>query len=359
MKYFAGWGMLLEQCFHELCGAIGQRPDFICDSDPGKHGKALHGISCIPFEAAWDDPDAEFFITVRKYQSIVERLKAQGHSNIHVVHFDRSYHKVVRISPHNAQPRSIIPFPSGFFQGKNILVTGASRGLGSQLAVKLASLGADLILHARETAHLEYTRNQCMAFGRRVDGLAADLESAEETGKLIEALATKHPRIDIIYNNAAISPPTPADNYHIPRLDFEKCFKVNALAPILIASTFIPKMLAASFGRIVNVSSSIQYQPLVAAYATSKAALDKFVFDLAPTLNGTNVAINLVDPGSLRTDMNRENGLHPVESALNGLLVAALFEHGNGRWISAQDYSNLSLDEAHTEAIHRLELKTI
>lgn len=359
MKYFAGWGTLLEQCFPELCSAVGRRPDFICDSAPGKHGKALHGIPCIPFEAASDDPDAEFFITVRKYQSVAEQLKAQGYSNIHVVHFDRSYHKVVRISPHNTQPRSIIPFPSDFFEGKNILVTGASRGLGAQLAVKLASLGADLILHARETTHLEHTRNQCMAFGRRVDSLAADLESAEETGKLIEDLATRHPIIDIIYNNAAISLPAPADNYHIPRQDFEKSFKVNALAPILIASAFIPKMLAASFGRIVNVSTSIQYQPLAAAYATSKAALDKFVFDLAPTLNGTNVAINLVNPGSLRTDMNRENGLHPVESALNGLLVAALFEHGNGRWICAQDYSNLSLDEAHTEVIQRLELSTI
>lgn len=354
MKYFAGWGPLLEQCFDELCHFIGQRPDFICDNASEKHGRTLHGIPCVAFDVARDDPDAEFFITVRKHRDIAREIESLGHKRIHIVHFERSYYKLTRIVPWRAESLQHRPFPADFFQDKNVFISGASRGLGATLAVKLAALGSNLTLHARQIEHLEKTRAACLAHGQRVDTVAADLERPDEVQRLIRELMRGTSGPDIIYNNAAVPPVAPANLYQIPASDFERCFRINALAPMLLANAFIPTMLARHFGRIVNVTTEAQYRPAIAAYTCSKAALDKFVCDLAPTLQGSGVAITLVNPGALRTDMNPTGGA-PVETAINGLLVAALLEQGNGCWIAAQDYAGLSPDEVYAEALCRLE----
>ena len=88
------------------------------------------------------------------------------------------------------------------------------------------------------------------------------------------------------------------------------------------------------------------------AYACSKAALDKFVHDLAPSLQNTGVMITLVDPGWLRTDMTGFDGPHAVESVIPGALLGALLEGDiNGRWFGAQDYAGLSIEAA----IHKAE----
>lgn len=353
MKYFVGWGTLLEQCFDELCDRIGAPPDFICDNAPLKQGQMLRGISCIPLDSTKDDPEATFVITTRRHGELAEQIRNLGHRDIRIAHFDRSYHKLVCLSPCPPANQQTIPYPTDFFHGKYILVTGASRGLGALLAVALAAQGANLLVHAREPGHLSDTLARCKALGCDAVPLAADLEQAQAIDSLIRKAMEAAPTIDILYNNAGYSPALPDSPYQISPHDFERCFRINTLAPILLMNAVIPGMLSRGFGRVINVSTALQYQPLVAAYATSKAALDKFVADLAPTLDDTGVAIDLVDPGSLRTDMN-PTGLHPANSALNGLQLAALYAQCNGRWISAQDYAGLSLDEAHTEAIRRL-----
>jgi 3-oxoacyl-[acyl-carrier protein] reductase len=79
--------------------------------------------------------------------------------------------------------------------------------------------------------------------------------------------------------------------------------------------------------------------PQLMAYAASKAALDKYVYDMAPHLKGTGVAMNLLDPGWLRTDLGGPDAPEPVESVLPGALVPVLLEDAvNGELFSAQDY---------------------
>ena len=352
MKYFAGWGTLLEQCFDELCERIGGLPDFICDNAPEKQGRSLHGIPCISLDQTKNDPHAEFFITVRRHRELAEQIRQLGHRHIRIAHFDRGYHKFVFLGPYPAIALPAAPYPKDFFRGKHVLITGASRGLGSCLARTLAAQGANLLLHARDTAHLADMHARCRDLGGNVKLLAADLEQPQAIDSLIREAMGAVPAIDVLYNNAGYAPPLADTPYRIPPQDFERCFRINALAPILLASACIPGMLSRGFGRIVNVSTALQYEPRNSAYATSKAALDKFVADLAPTLDDTGVAISLVDPGSLQTDMN-PSGLYSAASAVNGLLIAALHAKCNGRWISAQDYARLSLDEAHAEALHR------
>ncbi len=129
--------------------------------------------------------------------------------------------------------------------------------------------------------------------------------------------------------------------------DFIDCYTVNTLAPIRICQTLIPAMRRRGFGRIVNVSSSIQKRPGEMAYACSKAALDKFVHDLSPSLAGSGVMLSLLDPGWLSTDMGGPSASNDVDSVLPGGLLGALVDGNvNGRWFSAQDYRGLTIESA-------------
>jgi short-subunit dehydrogenase len=106
-------------------------------------------------------------------------------------------------------------------------------------------------------------------------------------------------------------------------------------------------MVRRGFGRVVNVSSTIQKRPAEMAYACSKAALSKFVHDMSPSLKGTGVVISLLCPGYVRSDMGGPDAPHPVESVIPGALLGALVdESGAGRWFMAQDYAGLDLETA-------------
>jgi NAD(P)-dependent dehydrogenase (short-subunit alcohol dehydrogenase family) len=121
--------------------------------------------------------------------------------------------------------------------------------------------------------------------------------------------------------------------------EYTLSFQVNTIAPITLCNLMLPGMIARRFGRVVNVTSGVKDQPQMMAYAASKAALDKYVYDMAPHLQGTGVTMNLLDPGWLRTDLGGLQAPNPVESVLPGALVPVLLEDGTcGKWFSAQDY---------------------
>src|SRR5512136_3080793 len=109
---------------------------------------------------------------------------------------------------------------------------------------------------------------------------------------------------------------------------------------IQLCNAFAPEMKRRGYGRIVNLTSGIRDVPQLAPYSVSKAAVDKYSRDLAAELQGTNVLVNLLDPGWLRTDMGGSQAEHDVETVLPGALVPALLEdHGpTGRLFAAQDY---------------------
>ena len=107
------------------------------------------------------------------------------------------------------------------------------------------------------------------------------------------------------------------------------------------------KMIDAGFGRIVNTTSGIALDPHQAAYSASKAALDKITVDLGSTVEGTDVMINLTDPGWCRTDLGGPQAPNPPESALPGLVVGAFVDDGkSGRLFAAQEYTGLTFEEA-------------
>jgi 3-oxoacyl-[acyl-carrier protein] reductase len=223
-------------------------------------------------------------------------------------------------------------------RGKWALITGASRGIGRQIAMGLAAKGANLVLHSRAREHCAELERELGA-KVKVAVIGAELSVEAEVRRLIaEALAASG-GIDVLYNNAAIMTPYRQNYPEVTPEDYRRSFEVNVIAPVLVTHGLLPRMLERRFGRIVQVTSGIRNEPELMAYAASKAALDKFVRDTVIRLRGTGVTMNLLDPGWLRTDLGGPKAPNSVESVMPGALVPALVDDDvQGEWFSAQDY---------------------
>ena len=349
-----GFGVLARSCYPQIVQMLGRRPDVICDNDPSKWNTTIAGVPCLSFDELKALPgEVVVVITSRDRETILAQLRGFGTAT--VVDYERSYDRVRSVRPAKLRPREIVGLLS--VQDRWVLVTGAARGLGRLIATEMARRGANLVLHARELSHLEEVADQCHRLGRRTRCLAADFAKVSGLESFVDALSCSESPIEIVFNNAGISPPCPGEFWETPSQDYLEAFAVNALAPARICQNVLPTMLERRFGRIVNITSSIRDRIREMAYSCSKAALDKFVHDLAPTLDGTGVMISLADPGWLRTDMGGPEAIHPVGSALPGVLLGALLDGDvNGTWITAQDYAGLDLEQASVKAALDLHL---
>ena len=342
-----GLGSLFQDCHRQIVSALGQEPDCLCDNAPAKWGQSRFGVPCIsPSELSSWDKATIVVICVRNYEVIFQQLREMGFTRIRLACFDRAYDALQDIKtldlPLTASETSV---PS--LRGIWTLVTGASRGIGRQIALEMARLGAHIIAHSRELGHTENLVGTLQAMGVQARSIAAKLDQPEQVEEMLDDLERCHPPIDIAFNNAGISLACGLDPWNISSGDHLQHYTVNALAPIRICYRLIPPMIRRGFGRVINVSSTIQNRPGEMAYACSKAALDKFVHDLAPSLKGTGVTISLVCHGFVRSDMGGPKAPLPVESVIPGVLLGALTGgDANGRFFMAQDYAGLSIPQA-------------
>jgi NAD(P)-dependent dehydrogenase (short-subunit alcohol dehydrogenase family) len=153
--------------------------------------------------------------------------------------------------------------------------------------------------------------------------------------------------VELVFNNAGLMSKYFVDYTSNTLEDFHQAMAVNFYAPIQIAYHFLPKMIQNGFGRMQLTTSGIANEPELAAYACAKAALTKFVKDFACKLNGTDVMMNVMDPGWLRTDLGGPKAPNAVESVIPGALVGVLLEDKkSGRWFSAQDYVDMDVEAA-------------
>jgi NAD(P)-dependent dehydrogenase (short-subunit alcohol dehydrogenase family) len=225
-------------------------------------------------------------------------------------------------------------------------ITGASRGIGRQLAFALADQGCHLVLHSREKQHTAALEKELSERAGGVVSLAAELSDQGAVDRLVDEALALSGGLDIVYNNAAIMTPFRKDWLATPAHDYRHSFEVNVITPIHITARVLPGMRSRGWGRIVQVTSGITNQPELMAYAASKAALDKFVRDTAPSLRGSGVLMNLLDPGWLRTDLGGPKAPNPVESVLPGALVPALLDDDTqGKLFCALDYAHGSVQK--------------
>jgi NAD(P)-dependent dehydrogenase (short-subunit alcohol dehydrogenase family) len=223
--------------------------------------------------------------------------------------------------------------------GKWALVTGSSRGIGQQIARGLSQEGCNVILHGRTPNHLKETQYLLEKYEIEMSIVAGDFGTDAGIEAVIQGVMARPGYVDILYNNAAIQNEW-QPVWEIPKSVWQEAFQVNVYALISMCTAFAPGMVERGYGRIINLTSGIRDTPQLAPYSVSKAAVDKYTQDLTAELRRTNVLVNTLDPGWLRTDMGGPNGEHEVTTVLPGALVPALLEdYGpSGQRYSAQDF---------------------
>ena len=232
-------------------------------------------------------------------------------------------------------------------KGKWAFITGASRGIGYLTALFMAERGCNLVLHSRKAEHCEKVLNEVKNLGVDAYIVEAELCNFDEVEKMLKTIDDKGTQIDIVMNNAGVQIAYRNEYLLTPMSDYEQSFKINTMAPMLICYHFIPKMIERGFGRIINTTSGITLDPQQAGYSASKAALDKVTIDLGLKLEGTNVTINLTDPGWCRTDLGGQHAPNAPESALPGVAVGAFIDDKkSGRNFKAGLFHGMTLEEA-------------
>jgi NAD(P)-dependent dehydrogenase (short-subunit alcohol dehydrogenase family) len=227
-------------------------------------------------------------------------------------------------------------------EGKWALVTGSSRGIGQQIATGLAERKCNLVIHGRKPGNTARTVELLKSCGVQVHSVSGELSSREGIQSVIDGVRSGPGHVDILYNNAAVmSAWKPI--WEVTDEEWLDIFQINLLAMIALCNAFAPEMKRRDYGRIINLSSGIKDTPNLAPYGVSKAAVDKYTKDLAAELKGSNVLVNCLDPGWLKTDLGGENAMYPVEDVLPGALVPALLDDNgpNGQLFAAQDYRML------------------
>lgn len=190
-------------------------------------------------------------------------------------------------------------------EGKVAVVTGASRGLGRNVALGLARQGARVALVARSAQGLREAEDAITREGGTALALPADVTSLDAVDKLKRTVVERLGRVDILVNAAGVFGPIQFIQDSDPRLWVETLM-VNTVAPYLTCRAFASGMAQKHWGRIINFSSAASLHPpfpLNSAYATSKVALNQFTRTLAMELQGTGVTANVIHPGEVKTEM--------------------------------------------------------
>jgi len=198
--------------------------------------------------------------------------------------------------------------------GQTAVVTGAGRGIGAAIAENLASLGAIVVLCGRTESHLQATGSAISAAGgeayiRQCD--VSDLASVDALATWVEQTFGK---LDILVNNAGVGA-FKAPLHELTPHEWEKVLNTNLRGVFYTIRAFVPMMIRAKSGHIINISSLAGKNALPngAAYAASKWGLNGLSYSVAEELRAHNIRVSVVCPGSVDTELSPHEGKNPIK----------------------------------------------
>lgn len=199
--------------------------------------------------------------------------------------------------------------------GKRALVTGASSGIGAEIARVFSQAGAQVIASGRAEDRLSG-----LAAETGCDTIAADIASVSGCETLAREALARAGRIDILVNSAGVALVGPAVEFSVE--DWDQTMAVNLRAPFLLARGLAPAMIEAGAGKIINISSQTSVIALAdhAAYAASKGGLNALTKSLMSELAPHNIQVNAICPTVVMTEMGRKVWSPPEKS---GPMIAA------------------------------------
>lgn len=191
---------------------------------------------------------------------------------------------------------------------KVVMITGASKGLGEALSLAFAKVGAKLAICSRSEERLLKVKEQAEALGAEVLAVSADMSQSRDVERFVSITEDYFGKIDVLINNASILGPSPMPFLlDYPEDEFAEVVRVNAVSAFLVTKRVLPGMLERDLGSIINVTSEAGHVGYAGwgAYGISKFAVEGLTQTWADELKGTNVQINMIDPGEMDTEMHR------------------------------------------------------
>lgn len=219
------------------------------------------------------------------------------------------------------------------FSGKTALVTGAARGIGQAIALKLAEEGADLALADVQTDWLSETAAKAEALGRKVTCHAMDVSKSEQVQAAVDQAVAAHGHIDVLVNNAGITKDTLL--VRMSDDDWDVVLDINLKGTFLTTRAVSKYMMKQRSGSIVNVASIIGLIGNAGQcnYSASKAGVIALTKSTAKELAARNIRVNAVAPGFIRTKMTEKLSEDVQKKMLSAIPL--------GRFGEPEDVANL------------------
>jgi len=197
------------------------------------------------------------------------------------------------------------------------LITGATRGIGLEIARQLARRGLHVVIGARRLADGEKAAAMIRGHGGEATVLPIDVSDSASIQAATEAFSRLAERLDVLVNNAGIYPDRDISILTVSRDQLTTTFQTNTFGPVIVTQAFLPFLRKASQARIINVSSGYgaleELSPEVPSYCLSKLALNGVTLMLARALQGDRIAVNSMCPGWVRTEMGGPTAPRSVE----------------------------------------------
>jgi NAD(P)-dependent dehydrogenase (short-subunit alcohol dehydrogenase family) len=199
---------------------------------------------------------------------------------------------------------------------KVAIVTGASRGIGKNIALTLGEAGANVVLAATKFDLLKQVADQMIEKGQRALPIRTDVTKKDEVDRLVQETLKEFGRIDILVNCAGIYVEIPAEDF--PEKVWDDVINVNLKGVFLCCQAVGREMIKQKKGKIVNISSinSVIVEDNICAYDSSKGGVKQLTKSLAYTWAKYNINVNAIGPGDFKTEMTRVHWENEVDNQI-------------------------------------------